>query len=261
MLIGGLRTLLVQALNPLAMAGVDQHSNYKQDSWSRLMATSTFIVDTTYGDTPTAMAAIEKVRKIHDFVKGYDPITGKNYSANDPALLLWVHATEVHSFLKAYNAYGPGLSEEDADRYVDEMAPIAILLGANESEVPRNTTELTDYLRGEELVVTPAAKDAMRFILYPPVPWPEGKTPQVPGGRLALIPGRAGWSLFALATIAILPARVRKAYRLPWVPLTPPLKASVFALTRAMTLLFPPPPSLKRAMEHRAALTDSVSAA
>lgn len=260
MLVGGLRTLLIQALNPLAMAGVDQHSNYKQDSWARLMATSNFIVDTTYGDTPTAMAAIAKVRRIHGYVNGYDPITGQHYSANDPALLLWVHATEVHSFLKAYNSYGPGLSPEDADRYVDEMAQLAILLGANDDEVPRNTAELGDYLRGEELVVTPAAKDAMRFILYPPVPWPEGRAPQVPGGRLALIPGRAGWSLFALATIAILPARVRKAYKLPWVPLTPPLKASVFALTRAMALVFPPPPSLQRAMAHRAALTDTSAA-
>ena len=261
MLIGGLRSLLVQALNPLAMAGVAEHSTYKEDSWGRLMATSNFIVDTTYGDTPTAMAAIEKVRRIHKYVRGFDHMTRQPYSADDPALLLWVHATEVHSFLTAYRKYGPGLSDDDADRYVDEMARIAILLGANDAEIPRNTAALSSYLRGEELVITPAAKDAMRFILYPPVPWPEGRAPQVPGGRLALIPGRAGWSLFGVATIAILPARVRKAYGLPWIPLTPPLKASVFALTRAMALLMPPPPSLKRALERGEPVSRTDSAA
>ena len=248
-LIGGLRSLLVQALNPLAMAGVDQHSNYKQDAWARLMATSQFIVDTTYGDTPTAMAAIRRVRKVHTYVKGYDPITGCNYAADDPALLLWVHAVEVHSFLTAYRTFGPGISDADADTYVDEMAQIAILLGAEDDSVPRDAASLTRYLRDQELMVTPAAKDAMRFILYPPVPWPEGRTPQVPGGKLALIPGRAGWSILGLATIAILPARVRRAYRLPWVPMNPALRAAVFGTTRVLSLLLPPPPDLKRALE------------
>lgn len=249
MLIGGLRSLLVQALNPLAMAGVDQHSNYKDDPWSRLMATSGFIVDTTYGDTPTAMAAIEKVRRIHRHVRGHDPVTDRDYAADDPDLLLWVHAAEVHSFLKAFNTYGPGLGPEDADRYLEEMAQVAVLLGANDDEVPRTVEALRSYLLEQELLATPAAKEAMRFILYPPVPWPEGRFPQIPGGRLAAIPGRAGWSVFSLATIALLPGRVRRAYRLPWVPVTPPLKASVFAVTRAMALLLPPPPGLREAIE------------
>jgi hypothetical protein len=95
---------------------------------------------------------------------------------------------------------------------------------------------------------TPAAKDAMRFILFPPVPWPGGRLPKVPGKRLLLIPGRAGYSLYSLATIAILPKRVRRAYRLPWVPVTPLLRGSVFALSRTMRLLFPPPPPVQAAI-------------
>jgi uncharacterized protein (DUF2236 family) len=232
------------------MAGVDQHSNYKQDAWGRLMATSSFIVDTTFGDTKTAMAAVKKVRKVHDYVRGRDPVTGMDYSANDPELLLWVHAAEVHSFLKSYDTYGPGLSDDEADIYLDEMSQIAVLLGADPDAVPHTKRSLSEYLRSRELMVTPPAKEAMRFILYPPVPWPEGRFPEVPMGRLAEIPGRAVWSVLSLATIAILPARVRRAYRLPWVPVTPPLKASVFAITRAMSIVMPPPPRMKAALEH-----------
>ena len=247
--VGGLRSLLVQALDSRTMAGVDQHSNYKDDAWARLMATSSFIVDTTFGDTETAMAAIKKVRKIHDYVNGHDPVTGRDYSANDPELLLWVHAAEVHSFLKSYDTYGPGISDDEADAYLDEMSQIAVLLGADPDAVPRTKESLSEYLRSRELLVTDPAKEAMKFILYPPVPWPEGRFPEIPMGRLAEIPGRAVWSVLSLATIAILPARVRRAYGLPWVPVTPPLKASVFAVTRAMSIVMPPPPRMKQALE------------
>ncbi|HWL64943.1 MAG TPA: oxygenase MpaB family protein, partial [Actinomycetota bacterium] len=147
---------------------------------------------------------------------------------------------------------GPGLSDEEADRYLDEMSQIAVLLGADPDAVPRTKSALGDYLRSRELTATPPAKEAMRFVLYPPVPWPEGRFPEIPLGRLAEIPGRAAYSVLSLATIAILPARVRRAYRLPWVPVTPPLKASVFAVTRAMSIVMPPPPRMKAALEqHR----------
>ncbi|HYI44824.1 MAG TPA: oxygenase MpaB family protein, partial [Actinomycetota bacterium] len=205
MLIGGLRSLLYQALNPLAMAGVAEHSNYKEDPWSRLMATSDFIVTTTYGDTEAAKAAIEKVRTIHTFVNGVDEVTGRPYSADDPELLLWVHAAEVDSFLRCYRTYGERISDSDADRYIAEMAIVAELLGARPSDLPTSVAQLEDYLDGAELLVTPAAKEAMRFVLYPPAPWPGGRMPSGPLGQLLRIPGRAGYSTFSLATIAILP--------------------------------------------------------
>lgn len=247
MLIGGLRSLLFQALNPLAMAGVAEHSNYKDDPWSRLMATSEFIVTTTYGDTQAAKAAIEKVRTIHTFVNGVDPVTGRPYSAEDPELLLWVHAAEVDSFLCGFRTYGSRLSDADADRYVSEMAIVAELLGADPTALPRTVEQLQLYLDSAELVVTPAAKEAMRFVLYPPAPWPGGSMPRGPLGQLLRIPGRAGYSTFSLATIAILPGRVRRAYALPPIPVTPPLKLAVTGLTRAMNFVFAPPPGIKAA--------------
>jgi len=120
MLVGAMRALLVQALEPRAMAGVVQHSDYKADPWGRLNRTIRFVLHTTYGDTRTAEAACAAVRRIHDRVHGVDLVTGRAYSAHDPDLLLWIHAVEVHSAVFAYRSYAGRLADEDADRYVDD---------------------------------------------------------------------------------------------------------------------------------------------
>ena len=43
MLIGGVSSLLLQMLHPLAMAGVAQHSRYRDDALGRLEQTATFM--------------------------------------------------------------------------------------------------------------------------------------------------------------------------------------------------------------------------
>src|SRR5215467_3508292 len=90
--VAGLRSLVVQALHPLAMAGVDQHSDWRADPVSRFASTLKYVVTTTYGDRAAADRAAAIVRKIHERVRGTDTITGKSYAAGDPDLLLWVHA-------------------------------------------------------------------------------------------------------------------------------------------------------------------------
>src|ERR687896_1032504 len=89
MLIGGMRALLMQALHPLTIAAVAQHSSYREDPWQRLLGTTHFIMATTFGDTEAAHAAIEKVKAIHEHVTGVDDFTGLPYRADDPELLLW----------------------------------------------------------------------------------------------------------------------------------------------------------------------------
>ncbi|MDQ2636278.1 MAG: DUF2236 domain-containing protein, partial [Actinomycetota bacterium] len=49
MFVGGLRALLLQSLHPLAMAGVAEHSDFRNDPWGRLARTSTFLAVTTFG--------------------------------------------------------------------------------------------------------------------------------------------------------------------------------------------------------------------
>src|SRR5436309_4579720 len=117
MLIGGLRALMVQALEPRAMAAVDQHSKYRTDPWGRLERTTEFVMTTTYGDTASAEAAAARVRKVHERIRGVDPVTGCPYAGNDPDLLLWIHAVEVDSFLLAYRTYAGRASDAAAYRY------------------------------------------------------------------------------------------------------------------------------------------------
>ena len=111
MLIGGLRALLVQGLEPRAMAAVDQHSAFREDPWGRLERTTQFVLATTYGDTAAAERAAAIVRKVHEHIHGVDPVTGEAYSARDPDLLLWIHAVEVESFLLAYRTYAGRITE------------------------------------------------------------------------------------------------------------------------------------------------------
>jgi len=235
MLAGGLRALLVQALEPRAMAGVDQHSKYQSDPWGRLRRTTEFVYETTYGDTAHAEEACARVRRVHERIRGVDPATGREYSASDPDLLLWIHAVEVHSFVAAYRAYAGRLSDADADRYVDEMVQVAELVELPPGMAPRSMGELREYLRGVQgLQITPAAREGMRMIFAPPMP----------------LPVRPLWLVPATATLAILPRFARRMYGIPWfVPATIPLRVNVYALTRAMNVLLPPPPIIRSARQ------------
>jgi len=239
MLAGGMRALLVQALEPRAMAGVDQHSRYRADPWGRLQRTTEFVFLTTYGDRATADAACDKVRRVHERIRGVDPTTGRAYSASDPDLLLWIHAVEVHSFVAAYRAYAGRLDDDDADRYVAEMVRVAEMVELPVGTAPRSMGELREYLRSVEgLQITPAAREGMRTIFFPPMP-------------LAL---RPLWAIPATATLAILPRVARRLYGLPWpAPAPLPVRANVFALSRVMNAVLPPSPIIRRARARVAA--------
>jgi len=168
--VAGLRSLLVQALHPLAMAGVDQHSDWRADPVGRLAATSSYVTTVLYGERATAERAAARVRKIHERVRGVDPETGRPYSASDPALLLWVHAALVDSGLAACALFGDELSQADADRYVAEMTVAACIVGVPEHLAPSTTAELADYIDSvrPELRCSAAAKESMAYLLDPP---------------------------------------------------------------------------------------------
>ena len=167
--LAGMRSLMVQALHPLAMAGVAQHSTWKQDPFGRLAATSSYLLTTTYGDTASALAAAAWVRKIHVHVRGTDPETGMTYSAEDPALLLWVHAGMVDSIVDVVQRYGRPLAAAEADRYVAEMVRFAEIVGVPREEVPSTAKSLREYLESVDLrQATRAARDAIAIVLDPP---------------------------------------------------------------------------------------------
>jgi uncharacterized protein (DUF2236 family) len=168
--VAGLRALLLQALHPLAMAGVDQHSGWRQDPVGRLAATSAYEATVSYGDRASASRAAARVRAVHTQVRGVDPVTGGQYSAEDPALLLWVHAALVDSALAGCALFGMPLSGPDADAYLAEMVVAAELVGVPRELVPASVAGLEAYLAGlrPELRRTPAAAESMSYLLDPP---------------------------------------------------------------------------------------------
>ncbi len=165
--VGGLRSLLVQALHPLAMAGVDQHSDWRADPAGRLASTAAYLVTITYGDRAAALRAATRVRKIHERVRGTDGATGRPYAASDPALLLWVHAGLVDSVLAAADMFGAALTAADKDDYVAEMTVAAELVGVPAGQAPSTAGELARYLDAvqPELTLTPAAAESTRYLL------------------------------------------------------------------------------------------------
>ncbi|MGH7358571.1 MAG: oxygenase MpaB family protein, partial [Candidatus Rokuibacteriota bacterium] len=205
MFVGGLRALLVQTLHPRAMAAVAEHSSYREDPLGRLHRTSAFIAATTYGTRAEAEGAVANVRRIHEQVRGVAP-DGHPYSASDPELLAWVHAVEVDSFLTAYLRYGAGLDDDDADRYVDEMAVVGQMVGVEDP--PRRVAALHAELDGfDEVRGTGQARDAVRFILFPPLP----------------IVARPAHAILAAAAVGLVPPDYRRMLWLPALPLTDPL--------------------------------------
>jgi uncharacterized protein (DUF2236 family) len=203
MFVGGLRALLLQSLHPLAMAGVAEHSDYRDDPWGRLQRTSTFLAVTTFGTAADAQRAVDHVRGIHRRVRGV-AADGRPYHASDPHLLEWVHIAEVDSFLRAYQLYGATtLDQHGRDGYVADMARVAQALGV--PNPPRTEQALAARIKAfrPELHGTPAAREAARFLLL---------TPPLP------IPARAPYGLLAATSVAMLPVWARIPLMLPYFP-------------------------------------------
>jgi uncharacterized protein (DUF2236 family) len=169
-LIGGLRSLIIQSLHPLAIAGVAQHSDYQRRPLDRLHRTTYYVAATAFGDTDTALAAAERVRRRHSTVRGIDPVTGQRYSADDPDTQVWVHATEWHSFLAAHRVFGGRLSVEEEDRYIAEGAIVGSLLGTPQERIPASLAEMRAYFERvrPQLCVSESACTAIAFVVNPP---------------------------------------------------------------------------------------------
>lgn len=205
MFVGGLRALLLQSLHPLAMAGVAQHSDYRHDPWGRLQRTADFLAATTFGPAQESQRAIDMVRKVHERVTG-TARDGRNYEANDPHLLKWVHLAEADSFLAAHDRYGDvHLTDDQRDGYIADMARIASALGV--VDPPRTVAELHAQLRSyrPELRSSPEALDAAKYLLF------SAPLPTV---------ARPAYGLLSAAAISLLPVWARIPLRLPWLPVS-----------------------------------------
>ena len=205
MFIGGIRALLLQSLHPLAMTGVAQHSDFRNDPWGRLQRTADFLAITTFGTVEMAEQIIARIHAVHETVVGTTS-DGVPYAANDPHLLRWVHVAEVDSFLTTYQTFAETpLSAKDADGYVEDMAVVARKMGI--PAPPTSVRGLRDQLHSyrRELRSTPESRDAAKYLLLEPPLDTKGK---------------AAYATLCAAAISTLPVWARKDLRLPWLPVT-----------------------------------------
>ena len=199
MLIGGIRALFQQALHPQAMAGVAEHSNFREDAWGRLQRTGDYVSTLTFGTPAQANQLSARVRKIHS-----------QLGLDDPKLLLWVHMAMVDSFLDVAVRSGLTLSDAERDQYVAEMMVFAQAVGIAESNVPKNVAEMKKYFIdiSPELSASDDAKRAALFLTIPPLPT---------AVRFAT-PAAPAWAAVAALAGASLPNWARALYGWPTLP-------------------------------------------
>jgi uncharacterized protein (DUF2236 family) len=226
MLIGGLRALIIQSLHPLALAGVVQQSDFRERPLHRLRRTAEYVATVTFADTATAEAAGAHVRKVHTYIKGVDPVTGRAYSAEDPDTLLWVHCAEVHSFLAAYRAYGGSLTDSEQDRYLDESRRVAALVGIPPERVPGSRAEMRAYWAEilPALCVSQQASETIRFVVSPPL-------------QRELLPLAPALRATSHAAVGLVPRHLRRMAGIdrPWV-VDAATHAAVLPAARALSL-------------------------
>ena len=205
---GWARAILLQLAHPSLAAGVHQHSTFRGSllaSLRRLRSTVGAMLSITFGDTEQMITAAARINAIHDRVRGRvtDGANG-TYSAHDPDLQRWVHATLLDSIPRTYELLVGPLTPAERDRYYAESAIMEPLLGMPAEWLPRNSQQLDAYMRemlaGDRLVVTDTSRALALALLYPPqwyLAWPAFRAMQV-------------------MTIGSLPPAIRAAYGFRW---------------------------------------------
>lgn len=224
--IGGIASLFHQALHPVAMAAVDQHSDFAHNAWVRTWRTTEWVFTIVFGSAAAAEEASARVRRLHERIRGTDPLTGRAYRADDQDLLLWVHAVGVEYSLRAYEAYAHRLSPADGDRFVREMKTSGDLVGLEDAKMPSTRAELLRYLdamRSETRTSDPAYAFFHAFL--------KAKMP---------VSMRGLWALHLVGMLGLLPEDVRREYDAPrWIPTGRGARLAVRVALRAINVVYP----------------------
>lgn len=219
------RAILLQLAHPSVAAGVRDHSSFRGSlaaSLRRARSTVNAMLAISFGDEEAMIGAAARINTIHDRVRG------TTYSAHDPELLQWVHATLLESTLLSHTLLVGPLTPRERDRYCVEAAIMEPLLGIPTGWLPRDTTELDTYmhamLASGQLVVTDTSRSLARAMLYPPrgfVCWPAFRALQ-------------------LLTVGTLPPSIRQDYGFAWRARDERALARCVALLRTARRLLPP---------------------
>jgi len=178
-LFSGVRALLMQACDPLAVVGFQRHSIIFDDPQARLLRTDERMSRIYFGTREEAEETGRVVQAMHRRVRGktpakYGPIPkGTPYDASDPKLGLWVLATLADSAIVYYERIFGALAEEERERYWSEYRQVGELLGLPPDSMPATHGDLEEYVHGRlndgSLWISDDRREqAERMILEPP---------------------------------------------------------------------------------------------
>jgi uncharacterized protein (DUF2236 family) len=224
--IGGGRALLLQVLHPLVAAGVDQHSNFVEDPFSRGFRTADMMLKMAFGNPDVSDRQAVVFKRMHERIKGVSE-DGVAYDAMDPALLLWVWATLIDVSLRVYERAVATLSDLERERYYEEQKLIAYACGIPEDACPATLADFKTYLDGvieRELRVTKVSRLVAHAGRHPPLPRPFGWLAGVIG---------------TFFTAALLPERFRAELGYEWSRSKDRVLAVVFFALRVFARLTP----------------------
>ena len=225
----GPRALLLQIAHPQVAAGVAEHSDFRTDPWRRLDGTLRSYLRIIYGSTAAAREEIRRLNALHRSIRG------SGYSARDPALSLWVHATLVDSTVVVNRAWDGPVTRDQAARFYDETKPIARAFGVPDALLPADLDAFEAYLDEQlgpsgPVRVGPVARELAAAILHPPLPGVLART--------GLHPRLYDWTLWP--SIGLLPPAIREGYGLPWGPFERAVAGWLVTGWRAWNPLLPP---------------------
>src|SRR5256714_122224 len=180
--LGGGTAVLLQVAHPLVAAGVAEDADCRQALGPGQARTRRALYLVRSGTKQEADRAGAAVQAVHEHIHGLTQErlgafpAGTPYSARDPELMLWVHATLVEASLSAYERFQQPLSREERERYYREMAVVARIFGTPAAVVPRTLADFRDYFRGQiegaTIEVTQTAREIADVVLKAPLPLP-----------------------------------------------------------------------------------------
>jgi len=213
LLIGWGRAILLQLAHPLVAQGVADHSAFlteERGRWRRLYRTLDSMLRLSFGTPEDAARVVGRINEIHGRVHGRLSESagifpaGTIYSARDPRLLCWVHATLLDSFVLTYELYVGPLTATEKNDYCAEASRIAPWFEIPEGLLPESMADLERYMTrmrlSGEIVVSRTARALAREIVAPtsvrvtrPLVW-----------------------FNQLPTVGLLPPAIRQEYGFPW---------------------------------------------
>jgi uncharacterized protein (DUF2236 family) len=196
LLLGGGRALLMQLAHPQVAAGVVDHSGFEKDPFGRLRRTLDATYTIVFGTDEEADLVARQLWAVHERV------TGSEYRANDPELLMWVHATLVDTALRVHARFLRPLSAKDAERYYQDSVVVAEALGVPRDVQPPDLIAFQQYMRQMvgTLQVSDTARQLAEAVLHPRLPWP----------------AEPGMAFARELTAGLLPRPLRQQFGLGW---------------------------------------------